>query len=300
MTPYRRASSQKVAGSCAVVSARRAPPATAPPMLVSRLEGWCSGVTLKTVSASDSAADEAVPKADSAQRRFVMRLARVPSPSPVKSTKARSLARPGFGRYQAGSSTASGSIRSRSVSSAPRSRGCPPPPRTKVCTGRTPLARSACSGSATIRPMRPRSASRATSPSGRSSTATAPRRFSAATIASALGRVSISSPTWSPWCTPTETSPRTTLSTRSLTSRWRCARPSKRKNTSSGARRACSSSSRPSETRVCGWICSRRARRGSWVVASRASSTAPRTVRAAVEPSVRAMPVPTPATSSAP
>ena len=43
-----------------------------------------------------------------------------------------------------------------------------------------------------------RSASRATSPPGRSSTATAPSRFSAATTASALGRVRISTPTGSP------------------------------------------------------------------------------------------------------
>ena len=63
----------------------------------------------------------------------------------------------------------------------------------------------------------PSSASRAADPSGRSSTATAPRRLSAATTASALGRVPMSTPTCSPWRTPTEIRPRTTLSMRRLT-----------------------------------------------------------------------------------
>src|SRR5437660_1705320 len=51
------------------------------------------------VSASESSAAEAVPKADRMQRRLVMRLVRVASPAPVNRMKARSRARPGLGRY---------------------------------------------------------------------------------------------------------------------------------------------------------------------------------------------------------
>jgi len=49
------------------------------------------------VSLRDSDADEAVPNAESAQRPFVIRLASVRSPLPVKRMNARSPARPGFG-----------------------------------------------------------------------------------------------------------------------------------------------------------------------------------------------------------
>ena len=63
-----------------------------------------------------SAAEEAVPNADSAQRRLVIRLARVRSPLPVKRMKARSPARPGVGRgTRPARWTASGSIRSMSI-----------------------------------------------------------------------------------------------------------------------------------------------------------------------------------------
>ena len=75
----------------------------------------------------------------------------------------------------------------------------------------------ASSGSATIRVTWPSSASRATGPSGRISTATAPSRLSAATTERPLGRVLISTPTCSPWRTPSESRPRTTLSMRRLT-----------------------------------------------------------------------------------
>ena len=64
-----------------------------------------------------------------------------------------------------------------------------------------------------IRAARPSSASRAGSPSGRISTATAPILLSAETTVSALGRVCMRTPTCSPWRTPISIRPRTTLST---------------------------------------------------------------------------------------
>ena len=71
------------------------------------------------------------------------------------------------------------------VSGTPRSRGPPPPPSTNVWTVPRPAASAARSGSAMIRCTWPSSASRAVSPSGRSSTDTAPSRLSATTSASA-------------------------------------------------------------------------------------------------------------------
>ncbi len=104
------------------------------------------------MSAAVRAAEEAVPKADSAQRRLVIRLMRMLEPSPVNRMKARSPARPGLGRYQRGSLTSAGSICSMSVvSGIPRSRGVPPPPSTNVRTVLRLAARRACSGSAMIR-----------------------------------------------------------------------------------------------------------------------------------------------------
>ena len=52
---------------------------------------------------------------------------------------------------------------------------------------------------------------------GGMSTATAPSRDSAAMATSAEGRVSISTPTRTPWRTPTRIRPRTTLLMRRLT-----------------------------------------------------------------------------------
>ncbi len=69
---------------------------------------------------------------------------------------------------------------------------------------------------------------------------------------------------------------------------------------SSGRRRARSSTSSPSEIRVWGWICSRRASRGSWLAASLLSSRTVRTVRRALPSIERATPVPTAAASSSP
>ena len=66
-------------------------------------------------------------------------------------------------------------------------------------------------------------------------TATAPSRDSAAIATSALGRVSISTPTLVPRRTPTSIRPRTTLSIRRLTAR-RCTRPSKSRNAAVGSR----------------------------------------------------------------
>ena len=100
-------------------------------------------------------------------------------------------------------------------------RGCaaPRPRRARRCGPKpSPEASSARSGSAMIRPTWPISASWATSPSGRSSTDTAPSRFRATVRASALGRGPINTPTCSPWRTPISISPRTTLSIRSLIS----------------------------------------------------------------------------------
>ena len=82
-----------------------------------------------------------------------------------------------------------------------------------------PGGQGARSGSAMIRSTWPSFASRARSPSGRISTATAPIRLIATTSASALGRGPINTPTCSPWRTPIEIRPRTTLSIRSPTSR---------------------------------------------------------------------------------
>ena len=197
--------------------ASRDRPANAAPMPVSNADGWWIGVRLSNVSLRLSDADAAVPNADNAQRPFVMRLTWVRSPLPVNRMKARSWARPGLGSYQPGSVTASGSMASMSSTAEPRSRGPPPPPRT--CTGTpAPMAAacSPCSGSAMMRVTRPRAASRWRNPSGRSITATAPSRLRAATMPSALGRVSMSTPTCAPWRTPMLISPRTTLSMRSL------------------------------------------------------------------------------------
>ena len=57
----------------------------------------------------------------------------------------------------------------------------------------------------------PSRAAAARSASGGINTATAPSRDSAAIATSALGRVSISTPTCAPWRTPTSIRPRTTL-----------------------------------------------------------------------------------------
>ena len=73
-------------------------------------------------------------------------------------------------------------------------------------------------------------------------------------------------PTCSPLRTPIDDSPRTTPSTRRLTSALSKARSSKRKHTSSGARLACSSSTSASERRVSSAPGAMRARRGSWTV----------------------------------
>ena len=104
---------------------------------------------------------------------------------------------------------------------------------------------------------------RSTSPSGRRRTPTAPRRLSAATTVSAVGRGSMRTPTCSPWWTPIEIRPRTIESMRCLAAAWVWARSSKRKKTCSGWSSACSSRSFPSEIRVRGRTWSRRIRRGS-------------------------------------
>ena len=104
------------------------------------------------------------------------------------------------------------------------------------------------------------------------------------------GREPISTPTCSPWRTPIEIRPRTTLSIRSLTSCAVWARSSNRNRVSSGARRIRSSTSRPSEIRVPGWTCSRRVSRGSAPAASRASTPTPWVVRRAAPTTDRAIP----------
>ncbi len=82
------------------------------------------------VSLLVSEAEDAVPNAESAQRRFVIRFARVRSPVPVKRMNARSPARPGLGSNQAGTLTSSGWMRSMSISPRARVRSPPPPPST--------------------------------------------------------------------------------------------------------------------------------------------------------------------------
>ncbi len=76
-----------------------------------------------------------MPNADSAHRRLVIRLIRVPLALAGEEDE-REVAAPGRGSggTRPGSRTASGSICSMSVSTAaPRSRGPPPPPSTNVC-----------------------------------------------------------------------------------------------------------------------------------------------------------------------
>ena len=221
-----------------------------------------------------------------------MRLTRMRSPSPVNSTNARSRARPGLGLNQRGTVTSSGSIRSMSTTCGPRSRSSAPPPRTSTCA---PVRRASAmlSGSVITRPIWPSWASRPTFEPGRSSTATAPSRESAATAASALGRASISTPTCSPWRTPSESSPLTTLSMRCFAAARVWPRSSNRKRMPSGARSACSSSSLPSEMRVCGRTRSRRARRGTCVAASPPKSRSAPTARVALPTNDLAMPAPT-------
>lgn len=68
MTPYWRTSCTKRSRSRPRDSAMRVPPTTAPPRLTSSADSWCSGVRQYTVSRRSSAAVDAVPNADTAQR----------------------------------------------------------------------------------------------------------------------------------------------------------------------------------------------------------------------------------------
>ena len=223
-----------------------------------------------------------------------MRLTFVSSPSPENRMNARSLRAARVGAVPGGQldlvgvdALHVGDVRAEVALLARRRRA-------RTCgSPRRPAASSARSGSVTILVTWPSSASRAMSPSGRMSTATAPRRLSAATTASELGRLDMSTPTCSPWRTPSETSPRTTASMRAFAADRVCARSSNRNRMSSGPRLACSSRSRPSEMRVAGVICSSRASRGSWPAASRVSSRAVRTLLVAVAATARAIPAPT-------
>ena len=76
---------------------------------------------------------------------------------------------------------------------------------------------SRLAGSVMISVTPPSRTAVARSTSGFNKTATAPNRDSAAMATSALGRVSIRTPTCSPWRTPTSMRPRTTLSIRRFT-----------------------------------------------------------------------------------
>ena len=144
-------------------------------------------------------------------------------PAVLNAMNARSRARPGLGRYQAGSSTASGSIFSMSMTCACseassgrcRSRDSPPP-STRTCAGIWRAA-SRLVGSVRISLTPPSRTDAARSASARITTATAPSRDSAAMATSALGRVSINTPTRSPCRTPTSIRPRTTLLMRRFT-----------------------------------------------------------------------------------
>ena len=169
------------------------------------------------MSASESAAADAVPNADSAQRPLVIRLARVRSPSPVKRMKARSLARPGLGRYQAGQLDPVGVDPLHVDHAAPEVALLAAAAEHEDLAAPASRARPASSGSATIRVTAAELGLARDRAVGRISTATAPSRLSAATTESPLGRVLISTPTCSPWRTPSESRPRTTLSTRRLT-----------------------------------------------------------------------------------
>ena len=159
------------------------------------------------------------PNAESAQRPFVMRFARVPLALAREQHEGQVGARPGLGRYQAGGSTASGSIRSMSTHLAAevarprrRRRARGPGRRRPRRRGRRARGRRRSSSPA------PSSASRATGPSGRISTATAPSRFSAATTDQARsGGCSSARRRARPGARRATSRPRTTLSMRRLT-----------------------------------------------------------------------------------
>ncbi len=109
-------------------------------------------------------------------------------------------------------------------------------------------------------------------PSGRNNTTTAPIRLSAATAMSMLGRVSISTPTDSPWRTPTDSSPATTASIRAFRAACVWARSSHKNPTAPGWPSARSSSRQPRDTRDSGRTNSRRNSRGRLVAAPAVSA----------------------------
>ena len=207
-----------------------------------------------------------MPNADSAQRRLVIRLIRVSSPSPVNRMNARSLARPGLGRYHAGSAhrAPDRSAPCRS-STARRARAAPPPPpSTNVCTAPSPAAAGARSGSAMIRSHLPELASRASVAVGaqqhrhrpepaerdRERQRARPGAHQHARRARPGGRRSRSA--------------RGRRCRSARRPRGRVGAVLEQEEVSSGALRLRSSTSSPSEIRVPGWICSSRASRGSW------------------------------------